>query len=311
MRDLGQTGLKVSEVGFGAWQLGGSAAWGAMSDSAACGLVHRALDLGCNLFDTAPNYGSTNSERLLGAALEGRRDGIVLVSKFGHIPGGGERFDEEWMWESLHDSLKRLRTDYLDALLLHSPPAAFQNGSHPIWEAMRRAQEQGKIRFYGASVDFADSVRTVLDTSDAQIIEILFNILHQDPRRAFDRVRETGVGVLTKVPLDSGWLSGKYSADSRFDGVRERWSEEEIRQRADLIEQLSWLTRNGGVLSQKAIGYLLSYPEVSSVIPGSRSVQQLELNQQSVHHVLSVDDREKLERFWDEFTEGGKDLLPW
>lgn len=312
MRTLGKTGLRVSDVGFGAWQLGSSAAWGTtMSDAAACELVHRAIERGCNLFDTAPNYGNTNSEQMLGKALIGRRDQVVLVSKFGHMPGGGEDFSEAWMWESLHDSLKRLQTDYLDVFLLHSPPVEFQNGSHPIWDALRRAQAQGKIRFYGASVDFADPMRTVLDTSDAQVLEILFNALHQDPRKAFDRVRKHQVGILTKVPLDSGWLTGKYGRTSCFSGVRDRWTEAEINQRAELVDRLSWLTADGVSLTQKAIGYLLAYPEVSSVIPGCRSVEQLETNLQAAHHVLSLADREKLEQFWDEFTDDGKNLLPW
>lgn len=311
MRTLGKTGLQVSEVGFGAWQLGTSEAWGGMSDSEAHGLVHRALDLGCNLFDTAPNYGTTNSERLLGEALCGRRSEVILVSKFGHVPGGGEDFSEEWMWKSLHASLERLQTDYLDVLLLHSPPAACQNGSHPIWDAMRTAQEQGKIRFYGASVDFADPMRTVLDTSDAQVLEILFNVLHQDPRKAFDRVREEHVGILTKVPLDSGWLSGKYTSESRFEGVRQRWTPEQIDQRAKLVQQLDGLLQDEAPLAQKAIGYLLAYPEVTSVIPGSRSIQQLEANQSAPQHQLTPEDRKKLELFWDDFTDNGKFLLPW
>ena len=311
MRRLGKTGLMVSDVGFGAWQLGGGEAWGAMSDTTACGLVHKALDLGCNLFDTAPNYGNTNSERLLGEALAGRRDQAVLVSKFGHVPGEGENFSAEAMWKSLHDSLKRLKTDWLDVFLLHSPPPEFQDGSHPIWDAIRRARDEGKIRFFGASVDVASEVRTLLDTSDAQVLEILFNIFHQDARLAFDQVREKETGILAKVPLDSGWLTGKYDADSQFAGVRARWTEEQIRRRAELIGQLDWLTADGVPLSQKAIGYLLAYPEVSSVIPGCRSVEQMESNLQSARHVLSEADRARLERFWEEFTDGGSNPLPW
>lgn len=311
MRALGTTGLRVSEVGFGAWQLGNSEAWGTMNDSEAVSLVHKALDLGCNLFDTAPNYAATNSERLLGKSLAGLRDNVVLISKFGHKPDGGEDFSEEWMWESLHGSLKRLKTDHLDVFLLHSPPTEYHNGSHPIWDAMRKAQAQGKILFYGASVDFADAMHTVLDTSDVQVLEILFNILHQDTRRAFQSVREHRVGILTKVPLDSGWLSGKYQADSHFTGVRGRWTEEQIRHRAKLVDELSWLTQDGTPLAQKAIGYLLSYPEVTSVMPGSRSLEQVETNMDATRHVLSPEERGKLEQFWDDFTDNGKNLLPW
>jgi aryl-alcohol dehydrogenase-like predicted oxidoreductase len=311
MRRLGKTELEASEIGFGSWQLGTSAFWGEMSDHEAVSLVHQALEQGCNLFDTAPNYADTNSERLLGEALKGRREEVILVSKFGHVPGGDADFSEEWMWTSLHDSLQRLQTDHLDAFLLHSPPAECQNGEHPIWDAMRSAREQGKIRFYGASLDYAEQITTCLETSDAQVLEILFNILHQDPRRTFDLVRRDDIGILTKVPLDSGWLSGKYNAESRFDGVRRRWTRADIQQRAELIDQLGWLTEDGTPLPQKALAYLLAYPEVSSVIPGVRNTTQLETNLCASLVGLSLEDRSRLEAFWDSFTHAGKDLLPW
>lgn len=310
-RRLGKTELEVSEVGYGTWQLGTSDFWGEMTDQEAHALVHCALEMGCTLFDTAPNYADTNSERLLGEALQGRRDDVVLASKFGHVPGGDADFSEEWMWTSLHDSLKRLQTDYLDIFLLHSPPPECRNGAHPIWNAMRKARDQGKIRFYGASVDYAHEMRECLETSDAQVLEVLFNILHQDARRAFDIVRRDDVGILTKVPLDSGWLSGKYNAQSTFTGVRARWTPEQVRQRAGLVDQLDWLTEDGTSLPQKSLAYLLSYPEVGSVIPGSRSQAQLLSNLGVSPLELSFQERSTLESFWDGFTSNGNTLLPW
>lgn len=311
LRRLGKTKLQVSEIGYGTWQLGSSNFWGAMSDSYAHGMVHCALDLGCNLFDTAPNYADTNSERLLGEALKGRRGEVVLVSKFGHVPGGDADFSEEWMWTSLHDSLKRLQTDYLDVLLLHSPPPECQNGSHPIWDALRKARDHGKIRFYGASLDYAHEIRECLETSDAQVLEILFNILHQDARRTFDLVRRDDVGILAKVPLDSGWLSGKYNAQSRFTGVRARWTENQIQRRAELIGQLDWLIKDGTPLPQKALASLLAYPEVGSVIPGARSQAQLQANLNASKIKITFDERARLESFWNGITGNGTDLLPW
>jgi len=311
IRRLGKTELQISEVGYGAWQLGPSDFWGEMADTEAHALVHCALDMGCTLFDTAPNYADTHSERLLGEALKGRRDKVVLVSKFGHVPGGDADFSEEWMWQSLHDSLKRLQTDYLDIFMLHSPPPECRNGGHPIWDAMRKARDQGKIRFYGASVDYAHEMRECLETSDAQVLEVLFNILHQDARRAFDLVRRDDVGILTKVPLDSGWLSGKYNAQSTFTGVRARWMPEQIQQRATLVDQLDWLTEDGSTLSQKALAYLLSYPEVGSVIPGARSIAQLKANFGANGSKLLSGDRKKLEDAWQSYTHEGKNLLPW
>ncbi|NNJ64448.1 MAG: aldo/keto reductase, partial [Xanthomonadales bacterium] len=109
-RQLGKTGLEVSEIGFGAWQLCNSDSWGGMDERTALRLVHEAVDGGIDLFDTAPNYANTKSERILGEALQGRRDRVVLVSKFGHTPEGPKLFTVDWFWESLEASLGRLRT---------------------------------------------------------------------------------------------------------------------------------------------------------------------------------------------------------
>ena len=310
-RRLGRTELQVSEVGFGAWQLGNDDSWGGMSDTAAHELVAKAIEGGINLFDTAPNYAKTNSERLLGEALQGKRDQIVLVSKFGHRPDGASDFSADGFWQSLHASLDRLKTDHLDVMLVHSPPAYVLNGGHEIWGAMQQARDQGKIRFYGASIDFANEVQETLDTTDAQVLEVLFNVLHQDVRLAFDRVRRDDVGIIVKVPLDSGWLSGRFDAQSQFEGIRARWSQDDIRQRAELIGRLQWLTADGQPLAKKALAYLLSYQEVSCVIPGVRSLNQLQTNLLAAGTRLNPDEREKLEQFWDDFTHQGRDLLPW
>ncbi len=311
-RRMGQTGLEVSEVAFGAWQLGNYDQWGGMSDADALNLVAAARDHGCNLFDTAPNYARTNSERLLGEALKGQRDEVVLVSKFGHrLEDGAADFSTDWFWRSLHQSLERLQTEYLDVILAHSPPLEVLNASHAIWEALRQAQQQGKIRFFGVSVDYAHEVNKVLDSTDAQVLELLFNVLQQDVRRSFDRVRKKDVGVITKVPLDSGWLSGKYNADSRFDGVRARWSEKDIATRAAAVEKVKAILPGHAQLAQQALAYLLSYDEVSAVIPGIRSMRQLESNFAADGQRLSDDVKMQLEHFWDELTDQGRSLLPW
>ncbi len=311
VRQLGSTGLRVSEVGFGAWQLGNNDHWAGMDDAAAHALVAKALDNGVTLFDTAPNYAQANSERLLGEALQGKRDQVVLVSKFGHRSDETLDFSTHGFWTSLHGSLERLKTDHLDVILLHNPPPDFLSGNHEIWNVMRQAQAQGKIRFYGASVDYAHEIRQVLDTTDAHVLEILFNVLHQDARAAFDLVRDKNVGILTKVPLDSGWLTGRFTAESRFEGIRARWSREDIRRRAELVGQLDWLTADGAPLAEKALAYLLSYEEVSCIIPGMRTPGQLETNLSAAGQRLCTADRIRLEQFWDDFTKNGSERLPW
>lgn len=311
-RRLGKTELQVSEVAFGAWQLGNNDAWGGMTDAEALNLVAKARELGCNLFDTAPNYAHTKSERLLGQALKGQRDQVAIVSKFGHRPDSGkDDFTAKWFWQSLDESLDRLQTDYLDVILAHSPPFDVLNGNHEVWQAMREAQQQGKVRHYGASVDFAADVREVLTTTDAQVLELMFSMLHQDVRLAFDLVRQNDVGVITKVPLDSGWLSGRFNAESKFTGVRARWSEQDIATRAQAVAGLQALLPNDVPLSQQALAYLLSYDEVSAVIPGNRSIAQLETNVAAVGHKLTPELRQQIEAYWWQLTNNGQNLLPW
>ena len=252
-RKLGSTGLEVSEIGYGAWQLCNSDSWGGMDDQTALRLIDEAIDGGINLFDTAPNYADTKSERILGKALERRRDKVVLVSKFGHTPEGPKLFSVDWFWKSLEASLSRLRTDYLDVLLLHNPPSDFYAGTDPVWAAMDEAKAQGKIRHYGASLDFAAEVRDCLSNTNSEVLEVLFNVFHQDVRHSFDTVRSHGAGIIAKVPLDSGWLTGRFDANSRFEGIRARWSEEEIAQRAALVSEIESLFSDRSELAHTAI----------------------------------------------------------
>ena len=310
-RILGSTGLEVSEIGFGAWQLCNGDSWGGMDEKTALRLIDEAIDGGINLFDTAPNYAATMSERILGKALTHRRDRVVLVSKFGHTPEGPKEFSVGWFWESLDASLGRLQTDYLDVLLLHNPPSELYAGTDPVWAALEEARAQGKIRHYGASLDLAAEVEDCLANTNSEVLEVLFNVFHQDVRRAFVTVREREAGIITKVPLDSGWLTGRFDASSRFEGIRSRWSAEEIALRADLVSGIQWLVEDGSELAHKAIGYLLSYDEVSCVIPGIRTLQQLESNLAATDHRLTPEEREKLEIFWEHFTGNGSKLLPW
>jgi aryl-alcohol dehydrogenase-like predicted oxidoreductase len=282
-----------------------------MDDQTALRLIDEAIDGGINLFDTAPNYADTKSERILGKALQNKRDKVVLVSKFGHTPEGPKEFSVDWFWKSLEASLGRLRTDYLDVLLLHNPPSEIYAGTDPVWGALEEARVQGKVRHYGASLDLAAEVRACLANTNSEVLEVLFNVFHQDVRSSFGTIRQHGAGVIAKVPLDSGWLTGRFDANSRFEGIRARWSREEIEQRAALVSEIEWLVTDKSELAHKAIAYLLSYDEVSCVIPGIRTRQQLESNLKAANCRLSADDKAKLEGFWDELTDKGSNLLPW
>ena len=310
-RTLGKTDLEVSEVSFGAWQLGNQGDWGKMDDITAHKLVLDALNMGVNLFDTAPHYAETNSERLLGEALNGKRDKVVIVSKFGHTPQGSKNFSVDWFWESLAASMKRLRTDYIDVMLLHNPEASMYEGSEQIWEALELAKQQGKIRHYGASLDLASEAEACLKNTKSEVLEILFNIFHQDIRNAFPEIKKCGVGTIVKVPLDSGWLTGRYDSKSQFEGIRRRWSPEDITQRSKLVSNLAWLTEDGSDLAHKALAYILAYEEISCVIPGTRTHDQLQNSISASNCSINKEDRRALEIFWEEITDKGQKPLNW
>ena len=310
-RRLGTTGIEVSEIGFGAWQLGNENDWAVMSDTEAHRLVADAVDQGVTLFDTAPHYAATNSERLLGEALEAVRSDVVLVSKFGHTETGGKDFRIKSFWSSLEGSLRRLRTDYLDVLLLHNPPLEALSGRDPVWAALEEARMQGRVRHYGVSLDLAREIDACLRNTGSTVLEVLFNIFHQDARRGFPLVAEKGAGVIIKVPLDSGWLTGRFDASHTFTNIRSRWTRDQIEKRAQLVADIGWLTQTGESLTHQALAYALSYGAVSCVIPGMRTVEQLRHNVAASGKRLRDADRLRLERFWDEVTDEGRNLLPW
>ncbi|ARI75631.1 aldo/keto reductase [Halobacillus mangrovi] len=299
-RSLGNTEIQVSEVGFGAWQLGNEKDWGKMTDDEAIHLVSEAMDAGCNFFDTAPNYGSGKSEELLGKAFKGKRDQVVISSKCGHASNGEQTFEPEKMISSVEESLRRLQTDYLDSLLLHNPPFSSIHGDSPQFEVLEKLKEQGKIRAYGASVDTGKEMYELLNQTDSQVIEVMFNIFHQEPAEAIKAADNQGVGVITKVPLDSGWLTGKYDATSRFSGIRSRWSVEEIERRGKLVEQVRHIVGNDRSMVQAALQFILSYTEVSTVIPGAKDVQQFNQNIAASESRLSKDIIRELKDLWAE-----------
>ena len=277
LRKLGKTGKEVSEVGFGAWQLGNTRENGSTGKDAV-DLVHKAVELGCNFFDTAPNYAGGNSEKILGKALKDKRRDVIINSKFGHSPDDVIDFDSSLIRDSIEGSLKRLQTDYLDSVLLHNPPFKILEGETDHFDILAELKAEGKIRAYGASVDTSKEIFALLNNSDVEVIEIMFNIFHQDPRKAFSAANKKGVGLIVKVPLDSGWLTGKYDASSNFTGIRERWSDSEIKRRAELVEDVRKIKAEDTSMIHEALSFILSYPEISTVIPGVRNQKQLSHN---------------------------------
>jgi aryl-alcohol dehydrogenase-like predicted oxidoreductase len=185
------------------------------------------------------------------------------------------------------------------------------SGEDPVWDALEEARMQGRVRHYGVSLDLAREVDACLHNTGSTVIEVLFNILHQDVRKAFPLVADKEAGVIVKVPLDSGWLTGRFDASHTFTNIRSRWNPDQRAQRAQLVTDIGWLTQAGESLTHQALAYTLSYDAVSCVIPGMRTEEQLRDNVAASGKRLRDADRLRLERFWDEVTDEGKNLLPW
>ncbi len=301
----------VSEIGLGAWQLGVNSGWKSLSEKESIDLVNRSMEYGINFFDTAPNYGFGTGEERLGKALKQvDRSKIVINTKFGHTDSGKTNYSSNYIRESLEGSLKRLQVDYVDSLIIHNPPTAYLDGNNnDHYEILERIMAEGKILAYGASLDTYEDMRLLMETTKAEVIEAFFNILHQDAARAFDLAKEKQVGIIAKIPLDSGWLSGKYNGESTFDDIRSRWSKQDIQTRAHLVNKVKEIIQQENNLAQKAISFCLANDAVSTVIPGNVNTEQLKTNVESVNDPISKELVEKLKEFYQ--AEVSELNLPW
>ncbi|MBA3849151.1 MAG: aldo/keto reductase [Opitutus sp.] len=309
-RSLGKTGLRVSAVGFGGWQLG-NPLWGGPDAGESLRLVQAALDGGCNFFDTAPGYGGGASERLLGQALRGRREAAVICTKFGHTAEGEEDFSAANLRPALEASLRRLQTDCVDVLLLHNPPAERLDGARAadLYAELGALRAEGKLRVFGASVDWSGELRALCRGTPSGAAEVLFNAFHQEPRRAFPDAADVGLGLIAKVPLDSGWLSGKYDERSRFAGIRDRWTPDVVARRAALVRELRALLPAGLSLSCAALRFVLAHPEISTVIPGAKDAAQLGMNLAAASEPLAPAVVAAIRELWQREIAGN--ALPW
>jgi len=309
-RTLGSTGIKVSEIGLGAWQLGDTDQWAGPDRATSLAIVDEALNLGVNLFDTAPGYAGGRSELILGEALDGRRDQVVLVTKFGHRADGTSNWDVARIEPAIEQSLLALRTDHLDVILMHSPPAELLDGRiAKHYEEFERLKAAGVVRAYGASVDWAADIDLVTDTTGSQVLEVLLHAFHQEPLPALEKAATKGVGVIVKVPLDSGWLAGRYGKDASFSDVRSRWSRADIERRAALVEQFKELLPDAASMPHTALRWLLAQRSVTSVIPGAKSVAQLKDNVAAATETIPAETARAIESLWAKKIEGSP--LPW
>jgi len=309
LRPFGTTGMQVSEIGLGAWQLA-NPSWGINDKAEALRIVQQSLAAGCNFFDTAPGYGNGVSEDLLGQGLASARKEVVICTKFGYSPEGVENFNTDNIRPILEGSLRRLRTDYVDILLLHNPVRELMDGRTATQYAeLERLKQEGKIREYGVSLDWKIELETVIETTNSKAIELMYNVFYQEPRDAFTMAQERGAGLIVKVPLDSGWLAGSYRSNTTFTDVRDRWSPEVLARRAALLEQFAALVPEGTSLAHAALQYTLAHPAISTVIPGAKTVAQALDNFTAADSRLPTDVVRAIDGMWE--GELKENPLPW
>lgn len=309
LRPLGDTGIYVSEIGLGAWQLA-NPDWGVNDRGEALRIIQKSLEAGCNFFDTAPAYGRGVSEELLGQALKSVRKDVVICTKFGHTAEGVTDFNTNAIRPSVEASLSRLQTEYLDIVLMHNPPPEMMDGRiSSQYEEFEKLKTEGKIRAYGVSLDWREEVDLVVETTKSKALEVFFNALYQEPLPAFQKAYEHGAGIIVKVPLDSGWLSGRYRKGHNFEDIRKRWPPEVVARRSELVEQFAKLVPEGTSMAHAALQFILAQPEVSTIIPGAKSVEQALDNFAAADKELSPEVVHSMVELWE--REIMSDPLPW
>ena len=294
-RNFGNTTFRVSEIGLGC----GWANYGPQIDFS--GLLRRALDLGVNFYDTAAFYNNAQSEVHLGQAFAGRRDQVIIASKFGkHITPDGLRPDWSagFMVQTLEESLQRLQSDYIDIWQLHSPdPEVLDNAE--LFAALQKAQQEGKIRYYGISLDGAQFTRDALSRWKVQSIQSAFNLFDMQATAVFRDLKREGAGFIARSPLDSGILGGDMLPDMPFKGEydpRRRWGEERTRFRQALLDEIRFLLKdNNRTWAQAALQFVLSYDAVSTAICSTTNIKHLEENVAAAGTKLSPEELQQLQ----------------
>jgi len=268
MKPFGRTGLEVSELGFGAWAIGGTS-YGAVERSQALAALARAEELGCNLVDTAQVYG--NSESIIGEFLKGRRDRWVVATKYSGQPEGLTR--------TAHGQLRRLGVSEIDFFQIHWAPTA--DGKH-LYDELGALKEVGLARAIGVSLYTRNDVDYVLSNTELDGIQIPFSLLDPQPLLGcLERVKERKLGVLVRSVLKDGFLTGKYGVGARFEAKTDRRAElkeDEIRELLRKVDAFRFLEGEGQDLTAAAVRYPLSYGGVSSVLVGTKNPEQADAN---------------------------------
>jgi aryl-alcohol dehydrogenase-like predicted oxidoreductase len=290
-RRLGKTGRHVSEIGFGAWAIGGS--WGKTDDAESLASLHAAVDSGVTFFDTADVYGDGRSEKLIGRLLRERDESLMVATKFGRrAPQDVGEFTYENLRRWLERSRENLGVDAVDLVQLHCPPwETYYTPS--VFESCERLVDEGILRDIGVSVVKVEEALKAIEYPSVAAVQIIFNIFRQRPAELlFERAVARDVGLIIRVPLASGLLTGKFSQDTSFPAddhrsfnrhgeqfdVGETFAGVDYETGLDAVEELKALVPAGASLTQLALRWILDHESVSTVIAGAKTSDQVRDN---------------------------------
>lgn len=297
-RRFGNTDLSVSVIGFGAWAIGGPAqigdmpiGWGPTDDADSIASIHRALDLGINFFDTADFYGLGHSEDLLGRTIANRPD-VVIASKLGQRVSPENTivadYSKSWVLEACEQSLRRLRRDTIDFYQLHIARMAHLEQGDCI-EAMHQLVAEGKVRYWGISLNTfypEPEARFFLERNLGHGFQLVLNLINQRAAGVIEQARTAGYGIIARMPLQFGLLSGKFTEHTTFnkdDHRAKRLTPEVLRTALESLTPLRDMAAQYGISQASlALSFVAGYPGISTVIPGIRTPEQAEMNARAV-----------------------------
>jgi len=294
-RELGRTGWKVSEISFGAWAIG--AMWGQVDDAESLAALHRAVDLGVNFIDTADVYGMGRSERLIARLRQERSETIYVATKAGRRlnPHTAEGYNKSTLTSFVEDSLKNLSADCLDLVQLHCPPTPVYYRPE-VFGALDDLVKAGKLRYYGVSVETVEEALKAIEYPGVQSVQIIFNMFRLRPAELFFReAKRRKVGILARVPLASGLLTGRMTRETTFGkddhrnfnrhgemfDMGETFSGVDFETGLNAVDELRSVVSAGATMTQLALRWILMFDAVSCAIPGAKRPAQVDENFQA------------------------------
>jgi aryl-alcohol dehydrogenase-like predicted oxidoreductase len=292
-RALSRTGWNASEIGFGSWAIGGDA-WGTTDDKEAIAALHKAIELGVNFIDTADVYGDGHSEQLVAQVRKSHSERVFIATKAGRrlSPHVAEGYNRENLTKFVERSLRNLEMEALDLLQLHCPPTEVYDNPE-VFAILDDLVQQGKVRNYGVSVEKVEEALKAVRYPNLKTVQIIFNMFRFKPAEEFFKAAHAHqVGIIVRVPLASGMLTGKFKRDTQFDAKDHRnynrhgesfdqgetFSGVDYETGLDAVEELRSLVPQGATMAQFALRWILMFPEVTTVIAGAKNPQQAEDN---------------------------------